>query len=298
MCSAACATSVLFSRSRYTGKERDTESGNDYFGARYYASSMGRFMSPDPLYLEMNRLTDPQQLNLYAYVRNNPLSLTDPTGLDVALKCDTAANCKQATADFNSRKGAQFQVALGNDGKWHATGKVDTSKLSAGEKALYGAISDGNGHATLNISGNTGQSEFGTHSGTGVNSVDLGNTSKLDGTGNAGGLSSGDAIAHEALDAYDSLSMSADAADSAAGQFFPGLYLPSHTSVDLSGGMLSGQTADQGIVNGSGTERITMKYITPIPLADLAGKSRDAIQSAQRNAGSRVTGVIFVPPAK
>lgn len=33
--------------SHYTGKERDTESGNDYFGARYYASSMGRFMSPD-----------------------------------------------------------------------------------------------------------------------------------------------------------------------------------------------------------------------------------------------------------
>jgi RHS repeat-associated protein len=31
----------------FTGKERDTESGNDYFGARYYASSMGRFMSPD-----------------------------------------------------------------------------------------------------------------------------------------------------------------------------------------------------------------------------------------------------------
>ena len=31
----------------FTGKERDTESGNDYFGARYYASSMGRFLSPD-----------------------------------------------------------------------------------------------------------------------------------------------------------------------------------------------------------------------------------------------------------
>jgi len=31
----------------FTGKERDSESGNDYFGARYYASSMGRFFSPD-----------------------------------------------------------------------------------------------------------------------------------------------------------------------------------------------------------------------------------------------------------
>jgi RHS repeat-associated protein len=33
----------------FTGKERDTESGLDYFGARYYASSMGRFSSPDPM---------------------------------------------------------------------------------------------------------------------------------------------------------------------------------------------------------------------------------------------------------
>jgi RHS repeat-associated protein len=64
--------------SRYTGKERDTESGLDYFGARYYASNMGRFMSPDwaakaePV--PYSKLDDPQTLNLYSYVRNNPLS--------------------------------------------------------------------------------------------------------------------------------------------------------------------------------------------------------------------------------
>ena len=44
---AVCAITQWFPRSRYTGKERDTESGNDYFEARYYASSMGRFMYPD-----------------------------------------------------------------------------------------------------------------------------------------------------------------------------------------------------------------------------------------------------------
>ena len=67
-----------------TGKERDTESGNDYFGARYYASSMGRFMSPDWSAKEepvpYAKLDDPQTLNLYAYVGNNPLIRTDPTG--------------------------------------------------------------------------------------------------------------------------------------------------------------------------------------------------------------------------
>jgi len=63
---------------KFTGKERDTESGNDYFGARYYTSNIGRFMSPDPL---RGTLADPQTLNMYAYVRNNPTNLTDPTGM-------------------------------------------------------------------------------------------------------------------------------------------------------------------------------------------------------------------------
>ena len=67
---------------RYTGKERDTESGNDYFGARYYASSMGRFLSPDPSQLYYADPTNPQSLNLYAYGQSNPLINIDPSGLD------------------------------------------------------------------------------------------------------------------------------------------------------------------------------------------------------------------------
>jgi RHS repeat-associated protein len=65
----------------FTGKERDTESGNDYFPARYYASSMGRFLSPDPSGLFMADPENPQTLNLYSYVGNNPLRYTDPLGL-------------------------------------------------------------------------------------------------------------------------------------------------------------------------------------------------------------------------
>jgi len=67
-----------------TGKERDSESGNDYFEARYYSSAMGRFMSPDWSAKEdpvpYAQLDDPQSLNLYSYVRNNPLARTDPDG--------------------------------------------------------------------------------------------------------------------------------------------------------------------------------------------------------------------------
>jgi RHS repeat-associated protein len=66
-------------RSRYTGKERDTESGNDYFGARYYASSMGRWMSPDES-LDGAIMELPQTWNKYSYEYNRPTYGTDPDG--------------------------------------------------------------------------------------------------------------------------------------------------------------------------------------------------------------------------
>ena len=62
----------------FTGKERDAESGLDYFGARYYGSSMGRFMSPDDG--EDQHPSNPQSWNLYSYGRNNPLIGTDDDG--------------------------------------------------------------------------------------------------------------------------------------------------------------------------------------------------------------------------
>ncbi len=70
----------------YTGKERDAESGNDYFGARYYSSTLGRWMSPDwsakiePV--PYAKLDNPQSLNLYAYGGNNPISNIDADGHD------------------------------------------------------------------------------------------------------------------------------------------------------------------------------------------------------------------------
>jgi RHS repeat-associated protein len=69
---------------RFTGKERDSESGLDDFDARYYSSSMGRFMSPDwsaaPMGVPYADFGNPQSLNLYGYVKNNPLTFTDPDG--------------------------------------------------------------------------------------------------------------------------------------------------------------------------------------------------------------------------
>ena len=68
----------------FTGKERDLETGLDNFGARYNSSSMGRFMTPDwsaaPMGVPYATFENPQSLNLYSYVGNNPTSRVDPSG--------------------------------------------------------------------------------------------------------------------------------------------------------------------------------------------------------------------------
>ena len=69
---------------KFTGKERDSESGLDYFGARYYGSALGRFITPDELLVDQDT-DDPQSWNLYTYVRNNPEANVDSDGR----KCDS-----------------------------------------------------------------------------------------------------------------------------------------------------------------------------------------------------------------
>jgi RHS repeat-associated protein len=68
----------------FTGKERDTESNLDNFGARYYGPSLGRFMTPDwaarPTTVPYARFGDPQTLNLYGYVENAAVNRVDADG--------------------------------------------------------------------------------------------------------------------------------------------------------------------------------------------------------------------------
>jgi RHS repeat-associated protein len=69
---------------KFTGKERDGETGLDYFGARYYSSGMGRFMTPDwaakAVAVPYANYGNPQSLNLYSYVGNRPTVLVDGDG--------------------------------------------------------------------------------------------------------------------------------------------------------------------------------------------------------------------------
>lgn len=97
---------ITVNRYKFTSKERDSETGLDYFGARYLGSTLGRFTSPDST--SYSSLRFPQSWNLYAYTLNNPLSFIDPDGHAVECKtepekCLEAAKAAPASKEAASR---------------------------------------------------------------------------------------------------------------------------------------------------------------------------------------------------
>lgn len=142
--------------SQFTGKERDTESGLDYFGARYYGSSMGRFQTPDPL---GGHLKDPQTLNRYGYVRNNPLTLTDPTGLDFYLRCDKdSSTCQNHRVGTTDDKGNFTATVVTSDSirNGQNSGSIDQNgvEITTGGKTYQGEYFDNPASHSKDSSGN------------------------------------------------------------------------------------------------------------------------------------------------
>jgi RHS repeat-associated protein len=95
-------------RHRFTGKERDAESGLDYFGARYLSAAQGRFTGADPVLNLQATIPNPQRWNRYAYVSNNPLAKVDPDGADE--RHVLAAQGEAAAVEMLRKEG--FTVAL------------------------------------------------------------------------------------------------------------------------------------------------------------------------------------------
>ena len=103
---------------KFTGKERDAESGLDYFGARYFGSGLGRFTSADwsakaePVpYAD---LSNPQSLNLYAYVGNNPLSSEDEDGHDPGDQFKTKVEAAADAVKYMRAQPGGYKVEYGS----------------------------------------------------------------------------------------------------------------------------------------------------------------------------------------
>lgn len=88
-------------RQKFTQKERDIEIGVDYFDARYYSSTQGRFTSSDEFWKD-SQIGDPQSWNKYAYVRNNPLKYIDPTGEKATVEIVTDEKNKTGTITISA----------------------------------------------------------------------------------------------------------------------------------------------------------------------------------------------------
>jgi RHS repeat-associated protein len=91
----------------FTGQNQDTVTGTYDFLYREYNPTQGRWISPDPAGLNAMDPTNPQSFNRYAYVINNPLSITDPLGLD---------SCAGATGLLTQSQNFEDSIASGGTG--------------------------------------------------------------------------------------------------------------------------------------------------------------------------------------
>jgi RHS repeat-associated protein len=112
-------------RQQFTQMERDRETNLDYFGARYFSSTQGRFTSADN-FVNDTTVADPSSWNLYAYVRNNPLRFIDPTGERVYVGAVQGDDRDILLRRINATYGCDSCVGVDADG--YLT--VDTSGLS------------------------------------------------------------------------------------------------------------------------------------------------------------------------
>jgi RHS repeat-associated protein len=121
---------------KFAGMERDPETGNDHTQFRQYASNLGRWLSPDPM---GGDVTNPQSLNRYAYVMNNPTTLTDPSGMGPQAGTDASWFCPPESGQCQMLPGSYDPYsANGPGGAAISTGSMFpkmNSDFAAGEAA-------------------------------------------------------------------------------------------------------------------------------------------------------------------
>src|SRR6185369_11709939 len=269
-------------RLQFTSKERDVETGLDYFGARYLTSSQGRFTSADPLYIEIGRLGDPQQLNLYVYARNNPLKFTDPAGLDVEVtgtEQEAYRKRLQQNVSFETQINSQSNKIQIVDANGSLLDKKQLKALSktlkGAEKQLFNAITDEKHHVTIDTTRREANVDIGRFDGGGKNTIDAADLDLLDSPKNAGALTSAQAVGHETLEAYaSSKGMGLRAAHNFANGFFGGLDDPIPSTLQMYGVLGAGtilRVSFELPVHGMQgvREKMTREFVTPVPISSL-----------------------------
>jgi len=128
---------------KFTGKERDSETGLDYFGARYHDPVRGRFTSPDPASLGRRHVVKPQKWNRYSYVLNNPMKFVDPDGLEeIIVIVNTFIPMPHITAPgvTGARyfRGDNRRPGQRGTFRTHQRVKVETDHLKNGGKPVVG----------------------------------------------------------------------------------------------------------------------------------------------------------------
>jgi RHS repeat-associated protein len=124
-----------------TQKERDVETGLDYFLARYSSSIQGRFTSVDPDNAGAEP-SNPQSWNAYGYTFNNPLKFQDPDGLKVRI-CGTDGQCTDGETDlsdedFDKYFRHQKDIKI-KDGKIYQNGEqIGTYQRLSCDECLFG----------------------------------------------------------------------------------------------------------------------------------------------------------------
>jgi RHS repeat-associated protein len=130
-------------RQKFTQKERDSESGLDYFLARYHSPAQGRFSSADPIYFQKEMLIDPQRFNLYGYVRCNPLRYIDPSGMILQISAQGDPERVKAwllflANEFGDRlRFVEVKDTNGNVIRYDVTFNVSESEITKSEGARF-----------------------------------------------------------------------------------------------------------------------------------------------------------------
>jgi len=147
----------------YTGQELDSETGLYNYNARLYDPDLGRFMTPDSIVPDP---LNPQSLNRYAYVQNNPINLIDPTGHDEG---DAGGGDESPPSD---NPGSDATLTL-----------TSPPPQSSSNDSIFGYIADG-----WNVLADWGSSLFSSNSASvasGSNAADISNTAPVSAGDNA-----------------------------------------------------------------------------------------------------------------